>query len=255
MVYQVTDMDKRRQRGSRQDLAQGPRAAMADELTGTEVATLIPFAPTDAAGGRRAALIDRIAFLRAWIGAPLRVAALAPSSEALARLITAGISEEQAPVIELGAGTGVFTRALLARGVPEERIALVESDANLARLLQKRFPRAQVLTLDAARLRAAVLFDGAPAGAVVSGLPLLSMPPQLITAVLAAAFGCLRAGAPFYQFTYGVRCPVPARVMARLGLSATPVGRTLANLPPATVYRITRGEIEGERRKAEGGRK
>lgn len=239
-------MDKRRQRGNGQDLATGSRTAVAEELTGTEVATLIPFAPPDAGtGGRHSALIDRLAFLRAWLGAPLRVAALAPSSEALARLITSGISAEQAPVIELGAGTGVFTRALLARGVPEELIALVESDANLARLLQARFPRSQVLTLDAARLRGAALFGGVPAGAVVSGLPLLSMPPRRITAVLAAAFGCLRPGAPFYQFTYGVRCPVPARVMERLGLSAAPVGRTLANLPPATVYRITRAGDAG----------
>ncbi len=214
---------------------------MADELTGTEMATLMPFTPAGA-GGRRAALVDSLTFLRAWLGAPLRVAALAPSSEALARLITAGISHEQAPVIELGAGTGVFTRALLARGVPEEQLALVESDANLARLLQKRFPRAQVLTLDAGRLRGATLFDGTPAGAVVSGLPLLSMPPRRITAVLASAFGCLRPGAPFYQFTYGMRCPVPARVMARLDLSATSVGRTFANLPPAAVYRITRNK-------------
>jgi phosphatidylethanolamine/phosphatidyl-N-methylethanolamine N-methyltransferase len=239
-----------------QDLAPGPQTAVADDLTETEVATLIPFTPSGAGtGGRRAALIDSLAFLRAWLGAPLRVAALAPSGEALARLITAGISEQQAPVIELGAGTGVFTRALLARGVPEDQLALVEFDANLAQLLQKRFPRAQVLTLDAARLRGAAIFGGAPAGAVVSGLPLLSMPPRRITAVLAAAFGCLRPGAPLYQFTYGMRCPVPARIMTRLGLSAEPVGRTLANLPPAAVYRITRSEAEGESRKAEGGRK
>lgn len=247
--------DKLRQQGNRQGLATAPRAAVADRLEDAEIAALVPFAPSTGTDARRAALVDGIAFLRAWLGAPLKVAALAPSSKALARLITARITAEQAPVIELGAGTGVFTRALLARGVPEERIALVESEASLARLLQERFPRARVLTLDAARLRGAAIFGGEPAGAVVSGLPLLSMSPRRITAVLAAAFGCLRPGAPFYQFTYGVRCPVPARVMERLGLSATPAGSTLANLPPAAVYRITRRETEGERRKAEGGRK
>lgn len=230
--------------------------ALVDTAARADRAGLVPFAPPrGATGARRAALIDTLAFLRAWLGAPLRVAALAPSSEALARLITAGISEAQAPVIELGAGTGVFTRALLARGVPEEALALVESDANLARLLRARFPRARVLAVDAARLRGAALFGGAAAGAVVSGLPLLSMPPRRITAVLAAALGYLRPGAPLYQFTYGVRCPVPAQVMEHLGLSAVPIGRTLANLPPATVYRITRRETEVERRKAESGRK
>ena len=54
-------------------------------------------------------------FLRSWVGNPLRVGAIAPSGVSLAQLITSEISEESGPVLELGAGTGVFTRALLAR--------------------------------------------------------------------------------------------------------------------------------------------
>jgi phosphatidylethanolamine/phosphatidyl-N-methylethanolamine N-methyltransferase len=190
--------------------------------------------------GPRAALEDATAFLRAWLAAPQRVAALAPSGAALARLITREISAAHAPVIELGAGTGAFTRALLARGVPEEALVLVEADANLARLLRARYPRAQVLQLDAARLRHVEVLGGALAGCVVSGLPLLSMSPRQIVAVLGGAFAHLPAGAAFYQFTYGPRCPVPPRILERLELNAVHVGRTLANLPPASVFRIER---------------
>ena len=43
-----------------------------------------------------------------------------------------------------------------------------------------------------------------------------------------------------YQFTYAPRCPVPSSVLAQAGLSAELVGRTLRNLPPASVYRISR---------------
>ncbi|VWD62192.1 phospholipid methyltransferase [Burkholderia contaminans] len=50
-------------------------------------------------------------FLRTWLRNPRRVGALAPSSPALAALITADIPRDGAAVIELGAGTGVFTRA------------------------------------------------------------------------------------------------------------------------------------------------
>lgn len=183
-------------------------------------------------------MADVIAFLRAWLADPKRVAAVAPSSPALADLITSEITPASAPVIELGAGTGVFTRALLARGVPEEQLALVESGADFARMLQLRFPAARVLCMDAAELKEVDLFGGDPAGAVVSGLPLLSMPPRKVLAVLHAAVGHLRPDGAIYQFTYGLRCPVRRAILDRLGLDATRTGRALVNMPPAAVYRI-----------------
>jgi phosphatidylethanolamine/phosphatidyl-N-methylethanolamine N-methyltransferase len=41
-------------------------------------------------------------------------------------VITVEITAASAPFIELRPGTGVFTRQLLARGVPKEWLALVE---------------------------------------------------------------------------------------------------------------------------------
>jgi len=183
---------------------------------------------------------DLIPFFLAWLSDPLRVAAVVPSSSALADAITAEITQESAPVIELGAGTGVFTRALIAQGVPEERLALIEYGSDFARLLQFRFPAARVLRMDAARLRHVEPLDGEGAGAVVSGLPLLSMRPEKVTAILEGAFTHMRADGAFYQFTYALRCPVPRPILNRLGLQAIRIGRTLANVPPAAVYRIRR---------------
>ena len=62
---------------------------------------------------------DIITFLRAWLTAPLRVAAVAPSSPALARLMTKELTSGSGPVIELGPGTGAFTRALIACGLQQ----------------------------------------------------------------------------------------------------------------------------------------
>ncbi|WP_216073477.1 hypothetical protein, partial [Acinetobacter baumannii] len=58
---------------------------------------------------------DAFQFFRLWIANPSRVAAVAPSGEALARLMTEEISAETGPVIELGPGTGASPRALLSR--------------------------------------------------------------------------------------------------------------------------------------------
>ena len=156
------------------------------------------------------------------------------SSAALGKAITAEITRASAPVIELGPGTGVFTHAILGRGVPENRITLLEYDPRFAELLRLRFPAARVLCGDAARLRRLEPFDGERAGAVLSGLPLLSMSPKKILGILEGAFTHLRPGAAFYQFTYGPRCPVPRPILDRLGLKAIRTAHVLGNVPPAS---------------------
>ncbi len=183
---------------------------------------------------------ETLSFFQAWLKNPLRVAAIAPSSRSLANLITSEIAQDTGPVIELGPGTGAFTRALTARGVRQEDLALIEFEAEFAAALDFHYPRACTLRMDAARLRTIDLFNGRQAGAVISGLPLLSMPTRKVIAILTGAFRKMRADGALYQFTYGPRCPVPPRLLDHLGLEATRIGGTLANLPPAAVYRIRR---------------
>ncbi len=183
---------------------------------------------------------DLLTFLKSWAARPLQVAAIAPSGRALAALMTREIGPSTGPVIELGPGTGVFTRSLLAQGVAPEDLVLVEYGSDFTRLLRSRFPELRVLQMDAARLKGLDMERPQAVGAVVSGLPLLSMSPRKIMAILAGAFSHIRSGGAFYQFTYGPRCPVPRHILDRLGLKASVVGWTLFNAPPATVYRITR---------------
>jgi phosphatidylethanolamine/phosphatidyl-N-methylethanolamine N-methyltransferase len=161
-----------------------------------------------------------------------------PSGGALAELISSEIGPDTGPVIELGAGTGVFTQALLARGVRKSDLTLIEANPEFARLLELRFPGVRVLRTDARRLTQ--LKGGGLAGAVVSGLPLLNMPPVGVMAILARSFAHLRANGSFYQFTYGPKSPVPRRVLDRLGLQAVRIGWTVRNVPPASVYRFSR---------------
>jgi phosphatidylethanolamine/phosphatidyl-N-methylethanolamine N-methyltransferase len=196
-------------------------------------------------GRRRYCLaLDSLSFFRHWLSDPLRIGAVAPSSRTLAALITAEIAPEIAPVIELGPGSGAFTRALLDRGVPERRLALIEQNPVFAFTLRKQFPVARVLCVDAAALGSIDVFSGEGAGAVVSGLPLLLMPPDKVGAILESAFARLRPDGAFYQFTYASRSPVPRPILDRLGLTATRIGATLVNIPPATVYRIAHRRAE-----------
>jgi phosphatidylethanolamine/phosphatidyl-N-methylethanolamine N-methyltransferase len=187
-------------------------------------------------------LNDTLDFLRAWLRDPRGIGAVTPSGAALARLMTSHVSELDGPVIELGPGTGALTRALLARGLPPHRLALIEADPHFAEALSRRYPQTKILRMDAAQLgHTDSLFGDERACAVVSGLPLLSMPASQVAAIVQGVFEQqLRAGGMFYQFTYGMRCPLPVTLLQRLNLQAQRVGSALLNLPPAAVYRISR---------------
>ena len=99
--------------------------------------------------------------------------------------------------------------------------------------------------MDASQLGNYDLFPGADVGAVVIGLPLLSMSPRKVMSILSGAFSHIRPTGSFYQFTYGPRCPVPRPILDRLGLKATRIGGTVRNIPPAAVYRISRRQPLG----------
>ncbi|MBZ9708816.1 methyltransferase domain-containing protein [Mesorhizobium sp. ESP7-2] len=183
---------------------------------------------------------DALSFLVAWTVAPFRVGSVTPSSSSLAALMTRDIGPETGPVLELGPGTGPFTRALLSRGVKEEDLTLIESDPDFTALLKRRFPTARIFEMDAVGLRHLSLFHRPVIGAAVSGLPFRLISPRKTLAILEGVFANLRPGGALYQFTLGRRCPFDQSLLDRLDLEVTRVGHTFRNFPPATVYRIAR---------------
>ena len=189
---------------------------------------------------RRDRFRAHMAFLGSWLRRPLRVAAIAPSGRQLARLITDRIDPKAGPILELGAGTGAFTAELVAKGVPAAEIHAVELDDRMARVLSDRFPEINVTVASATVLfREGFPFRGGFADAI-SGLPVLAMSPQDQIRILTGVFRRLQPGASLYQFTYGPKCPFSALMLARLGLRAQRIGGVVRNIPPASVYRVTR---------------
>lgn len=184
---------------------------------------------------------DQSLFLKSWLKRPMRTGAVAPSSNALARLITRDIVAGAGPVIELGPGTGAFTRCILAKGVPEHDLTLVENSSDFTVLLRHRFPGVRLLDMDVTRMRSwQDPWQSMQAQAVISGLPLLTMGLRAQWNVVGACMQSLRAGAALYQFTYMTRCPIATEILTRMNLKAERIGSALLNVPPASVYRITR---------------
>jgi phosphatidylethanolamine/phosphatidyl-N-methylethanolamine N-methyltransferase len=184
-------------------------------------------APSDAIAGN-------LHFLRALMARPRNVGAIAPSSRALARAMARQIDPGRpGPVLELGAGTGVITAALLERGLAPERLTLVEYDPDMAGFLATRFPGVDVIEGDAFDLGRTL---GAKAqekfSAIVSGLPLLNFPMTRRRLYLEGIGRLLSPGAPLIQYSYGMHAPVrppPGHIVTRAAL-------VWANLPPARVW-------------------
>jgi phosphatidylethanolamine/phosphatidyl-N-methylethanolamine N-methyltransferase len=147
--------------------------------------------------------------------------------------------ESDAPVVELGPGTGAITNALIARGIDQKRLVLVEYNPGFCALLRDRYPQAQVIQGDAYRLRDSLReVLGSPASAVVSGLPLVTKPMQTRLRLIRDAFLALAPGAPFVQFTYSVAPPIPRSLP---GVSTEASERVWINLPPARVWVYRKG--------------
>jgi len=136
----------------------------------------------------QAILGERRRFLRSFLAGPGRVGAVLPTSRRTVRdtLDMAPIAGASC-VVELGAGTGPYTREILARLGANGRLLAFEVDPALAGALARDLadPRLQVIADSAATLEARL--DGQRPEVIVSALPFTSLPAGLRTEILAAA--------------------------------------------------------------------
>ena len=178
-------------------------------------------------------------FLRRWLMNPLQMGSIVPSAPALCRRVVQQVRRgPDEYVLELGAGTGVISRALLAGGVPADRVTVVEIVPDMARRLADTLPGVDVIEGDARALPDLVPRSRhGKIGAVVCGIPLVLLPlaeqRRFIDAMQAVA-----PGRGFLHYSYCVTSPLPA---ARHGLVARREAWTPLNFPPASVWRYMPG--------------
>ncbi len=191
---------------------------------------------------RNPSWMESLAKLRGWFvftreafANPREIGAVVPSSPALARRM-ARLVDPKAPglVVELGAGTGVVTNALLDQGIPPSRLYAVELSPCLSQLLRKRFQDVQVLCGDAANLRRLLRRAGADPLAtpvtIVSSLPLRSLPAPKVHAIVREIGVLIRPGGSWIQYTYAL-----AHRRFPPGFIRSQSSFVWGNIPPARV--------------------
>lgn len=211
---------------------------------------------------RAQALVEPLLFLRGWSRDPVAVGGPFASSRWTARRLARATLDAaipiDSPVLELGAGSGAVTEALVEAGCPVDQLVVVERDAELCASLEWRFPGLQVLHGNALELGEIL----APARissvrVVLSGLPMRVVPSQAAARCYSQAFQLMPPGGAVIQYTYGFRLPVgPDEAMP--GLEATFVGREWRNIPPMGIWRYRTGQgqrsVDGVGRHVQGRR-
>ncbi|WP_170921089.1 class I SAM-dependent methyltransferase [Enhydrobacter aerosaccus] len=178
--------------------------------------------------------------MRSWWRAPAAVGLPLTSSPWTARRLAKAVLEagrSDGPIVELGAGTGAVTGALLALGCLPQDVVVVERDAELCRVLKKRFHGLQVLHGDALHLGGLLRDVGiASVRAVLSGLPMRAIPAELAARCYAQAFELMPDGGAIIQYTYGLRAPVDPTASEHR-FKASFVGREWRNFPPMGIWK------------------
>ena len=191
--------------------------------------------------------------------------AIAPSSRFLAHAITRPMRSASGPrrILEVGPGTGAFTRAIARSMEPCDRLDLVELNASFVEILNERFSsegafqrvaeRAQIHSCPIETYKADEPYDF-----IVSGLPLNNFSVAMVEAIYATLFRLLRPGGTLSYFEYMFVRPIKRQIVSRVererlnGLDeianrhySKNNGRRqwiFLNLPPAWVRHLTINE-------------
>lgn len=178
---------------------------------------------------------EELRFFRGWMDKPRAVGAILPTSSVTARRMASLIDPSSGlPVLELGAGTGVITKAILERGVSPANLHCIEYSADFVAHLRRSYPGVNVMQGDAFDLEA-TLGDSRETtyDAVVSGVPLLNFPVAQRVAYVEDLLDRLPAGRPIVQLTYGPMSPVPA---GRGSYTVEHFDFVVRNFPPTQLW-------------------
>lgn len=178
---------------------------------------------------------EELRFLKGWQKDKKGVGAIIPTSSITARRMASVINTDSGqPVLELGAGTGVITKAILERGVKPEDIVSLEYSRHFYDHLRGRFPGVDFRHGDAFDLDIALgerrhqQFD-----CVISAVPMLSFPMERRVALLEDLLSRVPVGRPVIQITYGALSPVMA-LPERYTISHYDF--VVRNIPPAQLW-------------------
>ncbi|MCZ8177556.1 MAG: class I SAM-dependent methyltransferase [Rhizobium sp.] len=156
---------------------------------------------------------EEIRFFKGMMQGPKTVGAIVPTSSVTAKRMASVIDLKSGlPVLELGPGTGVITKQILARGVAPEKIVSVEYSEDFYRRLVEDYAGVNFIHGDAFDLKNSLgSFADKTFDCVISAVPMLSFPMEARIQLLEDLLSRIPEGRPVVQITYGPVSPVIAK--------------------------------------------
>jgi phosphatidylethanolamine/phosphatidyl-N-methylethanolamine N-methyltransferase len=154
---------------------------------------------------------EELRFFKGWIDKPRAVGSIIPTSSVTARKMATVVNPDSGlPVLELGPGTGVITKAILETGLAPSNLWCIEYSQDFVEHLRRDYPGVNIVQGDAFNLdetlgdQRDMTFDS-----IVSGVPLLNFPVPQRVAYVEDLLDRIPVGRPIVQLTYGPKSPVP----------------------------------------------
>ena len=182
---------------------------------------------------------EEIRFFKGMVSQPKNVGAIVPTSATTARRMASIINpHSNLPVLELGPGTGVITKAILNRGIKAADITAIEYSTDFYQQLLHNFPGVRFINGDAFDLGETLkempdqMFD-----CVISAVPLLNFPMAARIKLIDDLLDRLPPGRPVLQISYGAVSPIVAQPHL---YHIRHFDFVMRNIPPAQLWAYTR---------------
>lgn len=197
--------------------------------------------------------IDTTLFILQFLRHPQDIGSVAPSSKALAESMTRFVTtntETPKLYLEVGAGTGAFTKAIIKKLRPKDKLDIVEINPKFCERLQKKYAdRSNVMIHNGSILdwKPEYLYDG-----IISSLPFNVFNACFVSRILTQFANVAKAGAVVSYCEYMVLPDIKKFFLApkskkafqeTLETTATfekkhqiQLDKVFANLPPAMIH-------------------
>jgi phospholipid N-methyltransferase len=189
---------------------------------------------------------EKVRFFRSFLANPRQVGAILPTSRRAVRdMLDMADFTRARTVVELGAGTGVYTEEVISRLHPDARFLAFEVDADLVATLNERVrdPRLQVVNDSAENVKS--YLNGDQVDVIVSGLPFTSLPQHVKRNIFGEMERVLGPDGVMVAIQYSTMAQRDfEHHFASVRRRVSPV-----NVPPAFLFRcsatLPQGEVQG----------
>jgi phospholipid N-methyltransferase len=176
-------------------------------------------------------------FLKQFFKQKKTVGAISPSSKYLAKKMLENIDfKKHKSFVELGPGTGVFTRVMLNRMQPDAKLLVFELHPPFYEGLVEEFnddDRVIIINDSAAKLNQYLKSNHMDqVDFVISSLPLANFNKKLVHNLIDNIYDALKTGGQYVQFQYSLK----SKKSIQRKFKKIQIKFTSRNLPPAFVY-------------------